>query len=67
MALNNFQPKKNKSYALIFGNEVKGVSQEVLNLVQDSIEIPQFGTKHSINISVSVGILLWDFYSKLNN
>ena len=67
LALNNFQPEKNKSYALIFGNEVKGVSQEVLDLVQDSIEIPQFGTKHSINISVSVGILLWDFYSKLNN
>ena len=67
LTLNNFQPEKNKSYALIFGNEVKGVSQEVLDLVQDSIEIPQFGTKHSINISVSVGILLWDFYSKLNN
>jgi tRNA G18 (ribose-2'-O)-methylase SpoU len=65
--LNNFQPKKNKSYALIFGNEVKGVSQEVIDFIDNSIEIPQFGTKHSLNISVSVGIVLWDFYSKMKN
>ena len=65
--LNNFQPKKNKSYALIFGNEVKGVSQEVIDIIDNSIEIPQFGTKHSLNISVSVGIVLWDFYSKMKN
>ena len=65
--LSNFQPKKNKSYALIFGNEVKGVSQEVIDIIDNSIEIPQFGTKHSLNISVSVGIVLWDFYSKMKN
>ena len=67
LILSNFQPKENKSYALIFGNEVKGVSQEVIDIIDNSIEIPQFGTKHSLNISVSVGILLWDFYSKMKN
>jgi 23S rRNA (guanosine2251-2'-O)-methyltransferase len=52
-------------YALIFGNEVKGVSNDVLPLVDDCIEIPQFGTKHSLNIAVSVGIVVWDFVKKL--
>ncbi len=50
-----------KKYALIFGNEVKGVSQEVVNISDYVLEIPQFGTKHSLNISVSVGIVLWEF------
>ena len=52
--------------AFVFGNEVHGVSQESLDLCDECIEIPQFGTKHSLNISVSVGIVLWDFWSKRN-
>lgn len=54
-----------QKYALIFGNEVHGVSNEVMELVDSCIEIPQFGTKHSFNISVSIGIILWDFVKKL--
>lgn len=55
----------NEKYALVFGNEVKGVQQEVINLCDGSIEIPQFGTKHSLNISVSAGIVIWTFAIKL--
>lgn len=55
-----------KKYALVFGNEVKGVSQEVVTASTGVIEIPQFGTKHSLNISVSAGVVIWDFWSKLN-
>lgn len=51
--------------AVVFGNEVKGVSQQVLNLCDQFIEIPQSGTKHSLNISVSAGIVLWELYSQL--
>jgi tRNA G18 (ribose-2'-O)-methylase SpoU len=64
--LNEFTPEKSKRYALIFGNEVKGVSDEVVNESAFCIEIPQFGTKHSLNISVSVGIVLWHFVCKGN-
>ncbi len=64
--LQDFMPEKNKRYALIFGNEVKGVQQEVVSASNCILEIPQFGTKHSLNISVSVGVVVWDFYSKLN-
>ena len=63
--LNEFKPKKKQTYALVFGNEVKGVSQEVVSQSDQVIEIPQFGTKHSLNISVSCGIVLWDVFSKL--
>jgi tRNA G18 (ribose-2'-O)-methylase SpoU len=63
--LNNFQPESNTSYALVFGNEVKGVKQEVVSASDMVLEIPQFGTKHSLNISVSVGIVVWDVFSKL--
>ena len=56
--LNEFTPKPNQTYALVFGNEVKGVSQEVVNLSDEVIEIPQYGTKHSLNISVSCGVVL---------
>ena len=55
----NFSISLNQKYALIFGNEVKGVQQEVINASDGCIEIPQFGTKHSLNISVTVGIVLW--------
>ncbi len=62
--LNEFTPEKNKKYALVFGNEVKGVSQEAIKLCDGSIEIPQLGTKHSLNISVSAGIVVWDIFQK---
>jgi tRNA G18 (ribose-2'-O)-methylase SpoU len=63
--LNNFEPKKEEKYALIFGNEVNGVSDEVMEKIDSCIEIPQFGTKHSFNVVVSAGIVLWDFFSKM--
>lgn len=63
--LNNFQPETSEKYALIFGNEVNGVSDEAMKLIDTCIEIPQFGTKHSFNIVVSAGIVLWDFFAKL--
>jgi len=64
--LNDFQPISSEKYALIFGNEVNGVSEEAMKLIDNCIEIPQFGTKHSFNIVVSAGIVLWDFFAKLN-
>jgi len=63
--LHQFQPAPETSYALVFGNEVNGVSQGVMDEADACIEIPQFGTKHSFNIVISAGIVLWDFYSKL--
>lgn len=63
--LNTFQPDVKKKYALIFGNEVNGVSDEVMTQIDECIEIPQFGTKHSFNIVISAGIVLWDFFAKL--
>ena len=66
-SLEKFSPQKKQTYAFIFGNEIKGVSQNVINVADNTIQIPQFGTKHSLNISVSVGILIWDFYSKIIN
>jgi len=63
--LNTFKPDLTKKYALIFGNEVNGVSDEVMKKIDECIEIPQFGTKHSFNIVISAGIVLWDFFAKL--
>jgi len=63
--LNVFFPKKDKKYALIFGNEVFGVEEEVLNSCDAVLEIPQLGTKHSLNISVSLGIAVWDLMVKM--
>jgi len=63
--LNEFEPEPGKKYALIFGNEVNGVSDDVMKVIDACIEIPQFGTKHSFNIVVSAGIVLWDFFNKL--
>jgi len=63
--LNEFHPKKGHRYVLVFGNEVKGVEQEVINASDFSLEIPQFGTKHSLNISISVGIVIWDLFKKI--
>jgi len=63
--LNEFEPVDGKKYALVFGNEVNGVSDEVMRRIDSCIEIPQFGTKHSFNIVVSAGIVLWDLFSKM--
>lgn len=63
--LNDFSVSVNVKYALVFGNEVKGVSQEVIDMSEGVIEIPQLGTKHSLNISVSAGIVIWDLFQKL--
>ncbi|WP_319502055.1 RNA methyltransferase [uncultured Draconibacterium sp.] len=65
--LPDFQPANDEKVALVFGNEVKGVKQSVVNLCDGSIEIPQYGTKHSFNISVSAGIVLWDIFQKISN
>src|SRR5690554_386277 len=65
--LHNFTPHLEEKYALIFGNEVNGVSENAMAIINECIEIPQFGTKHSFNIVVSAGIVLWDFYAKLNS
>ena len=62
--LQNFVPENNKKYALVFGHEINGVSQEVIDMCDYSIEIPQFGTKHSFNIAVSAGIVLWELNKK---
>jgi tRNA G18 (ribose-2'-O)-methylase SpoU len=64
IGLQNFRIDKNKTYALIFGNEVKGVQQSVVDISDYAVEIPQFGTKHSLNISVSTGVVLWEFVKK---
>ncbi len=59
--LDQFQPEEGKKYALVFGNEVFGVNDEVVDQSDLCLEIPQFGTKHSLNVSVSIGVVLWDF------
>ena len=61
-----FPYHRDQTYAIIFGNEVKGVSQDVVSQSDEVLEIPQFGTKHSLNISVSAGVVVWDFWSKLD-
>ncbi|QQU02901.1 RNA methyltransferase [Myroides odoratus] len=63
--LNDFQIEDGQKYALVFGNEVKGVSQGVVDLSDGVIEIPQIGTKHSLNIAVSTGIVIWDLFQQM--
>ena len=63
--LQEFVVEKDQKYAVIFGNEVKGVQQEVVSASDYCVEIPQYGTKHSLNISVSVGVVLWDIFKKM--
>ncbi len=63
--LHEFKPDPLQKYALIFGNEVEGVSEKAMKIADVCIEIPQFGTKHSFNIVISAGIVLWDFFAKL--
>ncbi|MCB0459535.1 MAG: RNA methyltransferase [Flavobacteriaceae bacterium] len=65
VALQNFIPEKDKKLAVVFGNEVKGVQQKVVSASDFCVEIPQYGTKHSLNISVSCGVVLWDLFNKL--
>lgn len=65
IALQDFKPNDGKKYALIFGHEVNGVAQEVVDASDGCIEIPQVGTKHSFNISVSAGIVMWDVFAKI--
>jgi len=64
--LQDFEVDPTKKYALVFGNEVYGVSQKAISLCAGSIEIPQLGTKHSLNISVSAGIVVWDLFQKMH-
>jgi len=64
--LQDFKVTKNQKYALVFGNEVYGVAQEAVAICDGCIEIPQLGTKHSLNIAVSAGIVVWDLFQKLN-
>lgn len=64
--LDNIILDKSKKYAVILGNEVKGVQQQVIDCSDGCIEIPQYGTKHSLNVSVTAGIVIWDFFKKLN-
>ena len=59
--LDEFRPENGKKYALVFGNEVSGVDQQVVDASDFSLEVPQFGTKHSLNVSVTVGVILWHF------
>lgn len=63
--LNKIRLNKTKKYAVVLGNEVKGVGQTVVDACDGCIEIPQFGTKHSLNVSISGGIVLWDFLQKM--
>lgn len=63
--LQDFVPDARKRYAIVLGNEVKGVQQEVVDMCDGCIEIPQFGTKHSLNVSVTAGILIWEFARKM--
>jgi tRNA G18 (ribose-2'-O)-methylase SpoU len=64
--LQDFKVEKDQKYALVFGNEVYGVSQEAVAICDGCIEIPQLGTKHSLNIAVSAGIVVWDLFQKIN-
>jgi 23S rRNA (guanosine2251-2'-O)-methyltransferase len=63
--LHQFEPLSGKKYALVFGNEVNGVAEESIALADEAIEIPQTGTKHSLNVSVCLGIIAWEFFKKL--
>ncbi|MDX2431216.1 MAG: RNA methyltransferase [Bacteroides sp.] len=66
VSLENILLSEHQKYALVFGNEVRGVEQKVLDLSDECIEIPQYGTKHSLNISVAAGIVIWEVFRKLS-
>jgi tRNA G18 (ribose-2'-O)-methylase SpoU len=65
VSLERFSPDRHKAYAVVVGHEVKGVQQEVVDACDMCMEIPQCGTKHSLNVAVAAGIVLWDFFRKL--
>ena len=64
--LDKLQLYKDKKYAIVMGNEVKGVQQSVVDKCDMCIEIPQYGTKHSLNVSVTTGIVIWEFFNKMS-
>lgn len=66
ISLENFETKQDQKYAIVFGHEVKGVQQEVVTASDVALEIPQYGTKHSLNISVSCGVVVWDLFCKVS-
>ena len=63
--LNDFVPERGVKYALVFGNEVEGVAQEVVDMCDMALEIPQVGTKHSLNVAVTGGVVLWEMFNKI--
>jgi len=65
ISLEKFPIERENRYALVFGNEVKGIQQQVVDTCDNCVEIPQFGTKHSFNVSISAGIVLWEWYKNL--
>ena len=65
VGLDAFRPEPGGRYALVFGNEVEGVRQDVVDASDLSLEIPQAGTKHSLNVSVAVGVVLWHFFCQM--
>ena len=65
MPLDRFVPEPGRRYALVFGNEVDGVSQQVADRSDGALEIPQAGTKHSLNVAVSGGVVLWNFFCRI--
>ena len=67
LSLNEFQPEAGITYAVVFGNEVIGVAQEVVSASDFVVEVPQYGTKHSLNISVCAGVVIWDLFSKMRS
>ena len=62
--LQDFEPQPEQKYAVVLGNEVKGVQQQVVDMCDSCLEIPQYGTKHSLNVSVTAGIVLWHLSKK---
>ena len=65
--LDSFSVEPGRCYALVLGNEVKGVNQKVVDICQKCLEIPQYGTKHSLNVSVTAGLVIWEFYKQLKD
>lgn len=65
-ALHKYQPPEGQQYCLVFGNEINGISESVIGLGDVALEIPQAGTKHSLNIAVCLGIVMWEFFKKLS-
>jgi len=62
--LQNFNTEKNQKIALVMGNEVNGVEQSIIDISDDCVEIPQYGTKHSLNVSISAGLVIWHLFQK---